>query len=141
MEAAAGACASELGIVKDPSSEAARSELRALVARLEEAMSAKIKERAASLKDAKTGAKMLQDYHSALVYCSDNYSRVYKLAHEIIKSGEEPGIARYGTAVGVLGELTKGVAVQHFARCSARRRPSPRRCWPTPRAQSQRSTR
>ena len=108
-EAAAGARASELGLVKDPSSEAARSELRALVARLEEAMSAKIKERAASLKDAKTGAKMLQDYHSALVYCCDNYSRVYKLAHEIIKSGEEPGIARYGTAVGVLGELTKGM--------------------------------
>ena len=55
---------------------------------------------------------MLQDYHSALVYCCDNYSRVYKLAHEITQSGEEPGITRYSTAVGVLGELTKGVAVQ-----------------------------
>ena len=51
-EAAAGLHALELALVKAPSSEAARSELSAAVARLEEATSAKIKERAASLQDA-----------------------------------------------------------------------------------------
>ena len=50
-EAAAGLHALELALVKAPSSEAARSELSAAVARLEEATAAKIKERAASLQD------------------------------------------------------------------------------------------
>ena len=50
-EAAAGLHALELTIVKAPSSEAARSELRAAVARLEEATLVKVKERAASLQD------------------------------------------------------------------------------------------
>ena len=49
-EAAAGLHALET-IVKAPSSEAARSELRAAVARLEEATLVKVKERAASLQD------------------------------------------------------------------------------------------
>ena len=52
-EAAAGLHALELAIpiAKAPSSKAARSELRAAVARLEEATLVKVKERAASLQD------------------------------------------------------------------------------------------
>ena len=55
---------------------------------------------------------MLQDCEAAVADGNRDFSRIYNGVHSVIDSGEQPGIARYGTAVGVLREPVEGKPIK-----------------------------